>query len=487
MTLPDPLPVVRLGGVDLAGTADGSGPLALDGLSVTWGRTELLAQPSLATASLSLFDPTGVWAQTADLIGQPLSLRWTATTTAGPQSAVFFYGRVAGAVITPRLDGSGGAVVSLTCSSILNDLANRVPGDAWPVQTFRERRNSLSPFIAGPVTLPAELRAAWLDNANVVGVPVDQQKSALDSLVELYSWCGSDRFTFLPATLRATFITRRSMSQTAQLARDTTGTGTARENKGAYLRTIAIAATEGLPFDPHYLDGKMLTYDGAGLSRDITTRITRVEVSHPDSSASFAQRTETVMTSTVAGAPATDETVLGVRALRQSSGVTFNAMVQTAAADLASMAVREGAGWRLGEVVLDTTVPGCGFEYLAQFANLLLTGGEVQSAVFLQRTLLPAWGIRPVFGIIGGRIEYTGGGWRFGLNVAPISTGTVPQHPISWSEIDDGGVGNTLVWTDGDDPFGLHESLTYEDIYYCNRGQGMITTPPNSGWDYVQP
>lgn len=486
MTLPDPLPVVRLAGVDLADTAAGAGPLALEGLSVTWGRTELLAQPQVATASLSLFDASGVWAQSADLIGQPLSLRWTATTSAGPQSAVFFYGRVTAAVLTPRPDGA--AVVALTCSSILNDLANRVPTDTWPVQTMRERRASLGPYLAGPVTLPAELRATWLDNSNVVGVTADQQKSALDSLVELYSWCGSDRFTYLPATRASTFIARRSVSQTAQLARDTTGTGTARENKGAYLRTIPISATEGLPFEAHYLDGKMLGYDGGGLTRDITTRITRVEVSHPDSSVvPFVQRTETVMTATVAGAPATDEAVLGVRALRQSSGVTFNSMVQIAAADLAAMAVREGAGWRVGEVVLDTSLPDCGFEYYTQFANLVLTGGEVQSAVFLQRTILPSLGIRPVFGIIGGRIEHANGGWRIGMNVAPISTGTVPQHPISWDEIDDGGVGNTLIWTDVDDPFGLHESLTYEDIYYCNRGQGMLTQPPDSGWDYIQP
>jgi hypothetical protein len=489
VTLTDPSPVVRLSGVDLAGTATGAGPLVLEGLSVQWGRTELLAQPSPATANVSLFVADGTWAVSTDLIGQVISLRWEATRPGDTtvSSGVFFYGRVTGATITRRPDigdGTAGTVVALTCSSILTDLANRVPPDAWPTDTFTGRRNALLPYLGGAITGPAEFRSSWLTGPNVAAVPVDQQKSALQTLTDLYSWCGSDRFTYLPATRRATFIVRRAVSQTAQLARDTAGTGTAREGKGAYLRTIAVAATEGMPFDPHYLDGQMLSYDG-GLSRDITGRITRVEVTHQDSSAAFAQRTDTAMVSAVAGAATTDEAVLGVRALRQSSGVVWNNFAQIAASDLATMVAREGAGWRTGELVLDTTVPGAGFEYFDQFAALALAGGEVQSAVFLQRTWLPALGIRPVVGIIGGRIEHTGGGWRIGLNVAPISTGTVPQHPISWSEIDDGGVGNTLIWTDDDDPFGLHESLTYEDIYYCNRGLGMITPPANSGWDYT--
>jgi hypothetical protein len=110
----------------------------------------------------------------------------------------------------------------------------------------------------------------------------------------------------------------------------------------------------------------------------------------------------------------------------------------------------------------------------------------VQSAVFLQRTWLSAVGVRPVVGIIGGSIAYDGG-WRLELDVMPITTGTVAQHPITWEEIDDGTPGNTLVWTDGDDPNGLHESLTLDDLYYCPRGLGVTSTPPNQGWDYTAP
>lgn len=486
---PPPTPVVRLSSADLASTAAGTGPLVLTGLSVDWGRSEPFDQPDPATARLSLFDATGTWATTTDPIGQIVSLRWEGVNAAGdPVSQVFFYGRVT-AVRPVRRPGTGGepdaTIVALTCAGMLTDTANRVPSVDWPAETVADRRNRINPFLGGAVVGGAEVRGTWAAAA-VAAVPATQQSSAWDALRGLYTSCGSDRFTYLPATRRATFVVRRAVSRAVELVRDPAGAGTARAGKGAYLRTVAIAAAEGLPFEAHYIDGRSLQLSEDALSRDMTARVTRAEVNHPDAAAGGAQRTETVLVSTVTGAEATDEAVVGVRALRADSVLTANTAAQLAAADLASWAAREGAGWRIDTIRWDTTRDGAGFEYFEQFANLALVGGEVQSAVFLQRTWLSAVGVRPVVGIIGGRIAYDGG-WHLELDVMPITTGTVAQHPITWEEIDDGTPGNTLVWTDGDDPAGLHESLTLDDLYYCPRGLGVTSTPPNQGWDYTAP
>jgi hypothetical protein len=64
-------------------------------------------------------------------------------------------------------------------------------------------------------------------------------------------------------------------------------------------------------------------------------------------------------------------------------------------------------------------------------------------------------------------------------------TTTLAQHPLAWDEVDDGTAGNTLRWYDDDQPDGMHESVTYEDLGHVGLGLGATTVPPNRGWDFL--
>jgi hypothetical protein len=484
-----PVPVVSLSGADIASGAGGPGPIALDDLSVTWGRGELMDQPTPATAQVSLFLPDRAWAAGRELIGQPLNLAFTAVKPgAGPVRQVFFRGRVTSAQLSRRsvlnTDGSttDGALLELGASSVLTDLANRVPFEDWPEETLDARRARIAGWTAG-VTSSVTVRTDW-NGAHVLPVAAADQTSILDSLTGLFDSCGPDRMSYFPDDQRIYFMARREIntrSHSTQLWWNVTGDGTARDNTGAYIRSRAVTAgmyANSLAGLPQYLDAAAVEYDGK-LAKEITSRITRVEISHKDSLSTptaFAQRVETALV------PGTNEAAQGVRSIRHESQVCWNNYAQTCASDLASMASREGAGWATGSVVYRADLAG-GFESFDQ-VSLLLTGAETPPVVFLARSWFPELGIRPLFAVIGGQIGYAEG-WSVECDLQAVSTFGNAQHALAWEEIDDGSATYQLEWHDTDHWRGLHESVTYEDMGFCGLGLAVSTTPTNTEWDQV--
>jgi hypothetical protein len=225
---------------------------------------------------------------------------------------------------------------------------------------------------------------------------------------------------------------------------------------------------------PLYLDGAALEFDDdAGFVRGPSSRISRVQVSHKDAGNGFATRSAVVMTGV-------DESLHGVRAARLESAVAWNAWADLAGEDLADFAAKEGAAWHLGGPVRWRTALSGGFEDPDH--SVLLYGGEVQSFFFLQRTWLPEFGIRPVFGMIGQTITYRDGGWDLEMELSPVVS-DVPQHAITWEEIDNGSTTYEVQWWDEDHPRGMHESLTLDDLGYVSTGLAVTTIPPDTGWD----
>lgn len=480
-----PHPIVTLSGVDLATTAGAVGPVVLDDLSVSWGRDAALDQPAAATASVVLFDPSGVWATGRELIGAPLLLSWTAPFPGetAPRRKVFFRGRITSAQLSRRSvlnTDRPGTRIELGASSLLTDLANRVPFEDWPDETLEARRARIASWAAGPVSA-VTVRDFW-KTPHVAPIAATDQPSVLASLTALYDSAGPDRMTYNPDTQAVDWLNRRSYGGTGlgQLFWKIPGEGTAMEGKGAYATTRATGSNaDNKAIARHHIDGAFLEADSDGLlSKDISSRITRVEVAHKDAAAGFADRVELALV------PDTDEATQGVRSIRHDSQVTWNSFAALASQDLASMAGREGAGWATGSLTYRADRAD-GFEYFDQFAEILLAGVEANSPVFIQRAWFTALGIRPHMVVVGGEIAYAGG-WRSTINVQPASSiAGSAQHAISWSEIDDGSAGFELQWWDGDNPRGLMESLTYEDIGFVARGLGVSTFPTNSEWDQV--
>lgn len=436
-----PVPTVTLGGALVAAgrAPDGTwpaAPIALDGLSVKWGRSKALDQPTPATAEVRLFDPTGVWlAGQPRLIGTRLDLSWAA----GATSRTMFTGRITAAEVEPHvvmLDNTRteGALITLSASSILTDLGNRYPPEtSWPAETLAARRTRIINLCAGPVT-SITTRATW-DAAPLAALD-PSKTSALDHLKTLYDNCGADRYTYDPTTRGVSFLARRSFptaASVAHLQRDSTRSG------------VYITAPGG------QLDGGRIAATGPA-SRGIDSAITRVVLTY---TVGTGTAQVTVPLSGV------DESVAGVRAASVTTGHTDASQATAAANDLAALAGGEATGWTVAALRWNTA--GRGFDDIGQ-ALRLIGGAETADVVFLARAWLSALGILPVFGIMGGTITYTGTAWTVQWTNAPVSV-TAPGAALGWDDLDP-----SLVWDDMPGPATFDDSVTYDDL-------GMITTP----------
>lgn len=501
-----PVPVVTIGGVDVATglgqtqvrpprppavpgqpTPDptNTGPLSatlivMDGTTVTWGREDVFEQPDPATGTLVLFDGSGSWGTSLDLRGQSVVLSWTGTPPEGgaPVREAYFRGRVGSPVRIVRhtvqlADGTlvDGSLITLPLVSILLDLANVVPAVDWPAETMEARRVRIAADAAAVLPGGITIRDFW-KTPQVAPVAAAQQVSLLDHLVALYDSSGADRMSYLPNEQRVVNKERLDYPASRGPSRlwwdpPSAAASPVRAGRGIY-------ATAGSGPD-YYLDSRDLLYDpGDGITQP--ARITRVQVTHPDAGNGYASRTTA---RTVAG---TNEVRDGIRTASLESLVAWNPYADTAAGDLAELAGKEGAAWRLEPLRFSSA--DAGFHSVAQ-ARALLRGAEIQQLLFLERSWLPRYGLRPVFGVLGGAITYAEGSWELELNVSPM-TAAPRQHAITWEEIDDGSTSYQVEWWDDDNPRGMHESLTLEDLGFVSSG---LVGPmgPDTGWDEYLP
>jgi hypothetical protein len=439
-----PVPSVALNGATVAAGPQPDGtwpaPMVLDGVSAKWGRGTLIEKQKPATGTVAIFDPSGSWAATTDLVGMPVTLSWTWATT----TRTYFRGRVAGVDLARHraTDADGnrvfGSLVTLTCTSLLTDLANR-PGPVRGTETVAARRAAVAAAVAGPVA-SVTIGAAY-DAVQVTAA--DGKGTALAALDQLFTDTGGSAYTYDPHTATVAAVPRRTYTDPAPLAylaTDPTRTGAFIRSPGGWL-------------------------DGAGISgaaaahRTMDSRLTRVSVKYKDTGGADAE--------TVTVLPGVDETVLGSRALEATTGLIGATAAATAAADLATLAT-EASGWAVDPLSWDTAATD-GFETLDQ-ALALISGTEPPGVLFLARSWLPDLGVRPVFGVLGGSIAYRKGAWRVQWSPAPIGvTGPTPA-PLSWEALDPG-----LTWDAG--PTGMHPSVTYEDFRFVTDGTVHRTGP----------
>jgi hypothetical protein len=482
----DPACIVNIAGLGDVATSTGggtpTGQVVLDDVEVRWGRDELLDQPGVGTGTCSLFDATREWATTNDLIGLVVTLRYggdDATDTY--QSGVFFRGRITDVNRSLRtVAGVTGELVQLSMSSLLGDLANRLPTVSWPEETVEARRVRVAASSTGAIN-SVTVRPYWLV-PNIRPFTVDDQQSVYEHLLSLYDSSGADRMSYLPDAKGVTYVVRRDYPTTRGTVRLWWDQGSgARQGQGVYARTIALGPAGAAGLNPAlYLDAAAIEYDpDDGVSKDVTSRVSTVQVAHPtaaDPSKSPNYPTR-VTELTVTGA---DEATEGVRTARLTSSLTNNSYVDVAVSDLEALVRNEAQEWALAGTLVYRTRPAGGFESVAQ-AELLLAGGEVNTLIVLQRSFLPRLGIRPVFGVMGGSIAYRRRGWQVELIPAPITT-TADQHPIHWDEFDADPY--EVQWWDSDHASGMHESLTYEDCGYISCGLGVSSVPADTGWDF---
>lgn len=493
-----PVPVVTIGGDRISSGRLGEDPgtpwpdqVVVDGFSVTWGRDRVMDQPELASATVTLFDTTNTWHKDRQRIGKLVTIGYTGTIPGaggGDVSSVFFRGRVQKVQAvrkTVRIDGAmvTGTLVTMPLVSVLNDLANITPTGAWPEESMEARRARLEALAIDVIPGGVSIRDAW-KTPSAAPVAVDAQKSVWDHLLALYDSCGADRYAYYPSDQTLRFMPRRDYFNLRGLAglwwnQATEDTLPGRAAQGVYARSFQVTPTGGTAGTPHYLDGQAVEADpGDGIEQGPEHRVSRISMTNPDgTTADFTSRT------TVHMIPDVNERTEGTRQVAVDSVLTWNSWADLAADDVRQLARNEGREWRLPELTWDTKRSG-GFETFEQ-AVFYLWGAETASNVFIQRTWLSGYGIRPIFGVMGGRIRYQRRRWIVGITLAPVVT-TLPQHAITWEEIDDGSGGYEIQWWDTPRGNSLHESLTYEDLRYVSTGLGVTVIPPDTGWDETQ-
>jgi hypothetical protein len=442
-----PVPALTIGGALVAAgpNPDGTWPalMALAGAQVKWGRDQVLNQPKAGTATVAVFDPSGVWAAGQDLIGQPVTLSWTWAGT----SRVYFRGRIAAVDLdrhtARRPDGNlaHGARVTLSCTSLLTDLGNRtVP--QWFAEPLSARRDHIAALCAGPVSTVATA-ASW-DAAQLFATDPGKT-TALAALGALFDACGATRYTWNPDTRAVTGVGRRSYPTPGSLT---------------YLARSAARVGVFITSPDGWIDGDGVIYTG-GAGKDMGSRLTRAQVTYSALNAAGTAREAATVTVQVPGA---DETVVGERAIAVTTAFMDSGWATSCATALAALAAGEASGWRLDPMRWETRRTGGGFETLAQ-ATLLLAGYETPAAVFLSGTWLPDLGIRPVFGVMGGTITYTDAAWTVEWNPAPIGVTGPPPPAVTWDDLDP-----SLVWDDAPNPNAFHDSVTYEDLAFVSSG-----------------
>ena len=411
-------PTLTVDGQLIAGDDVTAELAAVEALRLTWGRSSLLEAPTPATAAVTLLDrsPGAGFARRTDLRGRPVTLGWSTGTAAG----INFRGRITDLDARPR-HRSGGFLASLSTSSVEVDAANvTAAGTSWLAETFSQRLLRLrglrpSWLFTGGITMPTRGDVGLTDVADPSKDFGDYIAAAAvlgdgdDLLSLLRSYLTSvypvplvydpqvDALTYAPPR-RHTLNNVAGGALTAALVPSPA-------RGGRYV--TAPLAQVGID-----LDAGLLPYDGS-LTQPMESAPTRVEVTYVDGGQ------DTVVTVPV-GDPA-DEDRLGRRVLAVDSIHTQPEKAVQLAVQWARLAA-EASVPTLEPITYDSARAG-GFDSDTH-AAVLLAGRETGAEVFLGRSWLPALGVRPQVGVIGGVLTYAGGEWSLQLTTAPVATTT---------------------------------------------------------------
>lgn len=492
MTRLEPAAYLAIDGVDVARSTVAGVPtdlLAMDGLSATWGREEVLDQPEPATATVTLFDPSRRWHRSRNWVGALVTLRWELVVAGVPTSRIFFRGRVGriNPVIT-TLAGVRGTLVTLDLTSVVADLGNVITTADWPSETWAApyagmpaggpRRTRIINELAAAGfpgnTLAMTVGTLW-DNVTAIHVLPEDQLSLLDHVRLVYD-SFVDRMNYSPHGNTFTAVGSRDYTNARSLGRlvsDAVGAGTPRAGQGVYVTARARNGGPGL-----YLNAREVEYpDDAGIALDQTSALTRIRLTTTDYISS--QDVKKVAERVVTGAK---EGLYGIRALNVDSAL--GSAVETGQLNRwETLARQDATTWQL-EPVAFRTGPAGGFEDFAQVLALL-SGEESNALVFLEGSELPLYGVCPVVGVMGGTITQRAGHWE--VEAVLVSAALVAaQHPLTFEELDAGTAGTQIQVWDSPHPLGFHSSLTFEDLAWVGVGHGLpdLTSGPDQGWDY---
>lgn len=438
-----------------AGDPD-SAVFGLDGLTVEWGRDNVLDQPAASTVALSVIlgpPPYPEWVRSQLLtVGARL---WVTTMPSGGSDTVA-YARVSD--VTLSWDpGRGCARAEITAVDHLGQLESEEIGDApWPVQPIAARVARLGELTATGVLfeIPPAAVAGSSAQTDLGAIPVaaqDIDATALAGVLQDLAAAGDAAAwpVYGPSATAAPPVTGPLVWLRSNLDR-------------LPLQTLHVGSgglvTVGQPLHPFTVPGANWAHvsacwfprDDAAWGRSASTLVTRAGVGWLDASTITAEEPD-----------ATERTVTIVDAALEAAqgvhGTGFETLLTTAAAAQAlavRVLTRSGLdqwltdGLRIDQVWIPPADPVYG-DTAATLARLLVSHTRSACPILLDE--LPDWAPMPLDagGVLlayveGGSYTFTGGRWILDIRLSAAGAGVPapwqavpPAVPLwSWSNVD---------------------------------------------------
>jgi hypothetical protein len=466
-------PIVTVGGQTVSNSAGGtSGLVGVEELRITWGRAEVLDQPTPARLALTLLDRQRgrPFARRPDLVGEEITVEWRETGTG--TSGMCFRGRITDATAAPPTGAHADRPfrVQLQATSREADLAQYTApqNSVWAAgESFAARATRILALVPADqrpsVGLPRAVDLGLTDpgptadlDTYPAGLLDASGKHALELMRQLFASMSPQPMVYQPTANRLTFAPRRRRGYASghvSSARLTISD----EHGGRWV----VAGLGG-----RHLDAQKLAYTG-GLEQTIDTQLTQVEVSYPDAAASNAPRSQLTATAAAANEATKGRRTALVRSMHSEAARAKQLADLYATADADSRHPRLGSvGWSSAREPLDD----------ATMAAALLSCAEDSHEVFLNRSWLPQLGRRPLVGFIGGTVGYADGEWSADLNTAPVIVDPAPQ---TWAPVTIGALAISAATRLRD----LDPQVTLGDLGFVDIGAGFtqFTVQPYKG------
>lgn len=400
-------------------TGDRKAPVAVDGLTVKWGRSTSIDQPEAATAQVDILDRGNGPTRVDALVALGASLVVYASVD-GQTDVIVFAGRITDLSI--EWDDAGGGLCQVIAADLLADLANRYVGaEPWPQETLAARAARILTSIGGTaVNMSVDARPAALP---VSRMDVDRQAAAtllrdLATTGTAALWVVVPAATAKPALRIEDPSARKSMRALTQ-------------DLSRLLWVITETGSDSKP-----LDACDVIRDPVHWTRATADLITRVTVRWLDPSTS-PDPTER----SIAVVDAASETEFGARGLSVGT-ILASSAAATDAANLLVAGHRPSQSWRVTGLTWDLAVTPITTATRDLAAALLDNSRRIGLPLMIAP--LPWWapaGASAGVYVEGGTYAYRAGRWIMALDGIPAT-----------------GVGGSLTYAATD------KSIRYVDI-----------------------
>lgn len=442
-----PIPIIIIDGVEIAAGLDASGDfqsVVASGFAIQWGRSDYMDQPQAGSMSVTLYDKSGLWSTSKEIIGLSISagMRWDAKVK------TIFRGRITDATLTV-VEGSDPRIfaLSLSCTDKIGELGQTYISDVkWPAEYYADRAARI--MAAGGNKIVAGIGGGL----GQVLEAVEIENASLLELTQRLIEAAGDRMAYDPETNRIEILGRMTL----------TGQNLIRiQLDSDNLYGVGLNPAEGPS-----IGANTLTTNG-GLSRSISSGITEVRVIHTRTDIDTA-RTYSVTSSKLTGL---SEAKLGRRVLTVETQL-YDLIYQNVVSQhewidwllglYVSICKEEGQQWVHPPVTWDSRYND-GFRSEAEMFTVLRST-EQRIPVHFQNSVYNAVVSHvPVYRIIGGTTEFIGGpkgGWVSTINPGPVYVST-KGTPVTWKTVNTS-TSNTIGWKDLDriSGWGSYEKAT---------------------------